>query len=180
VNPVLRSLALLALGFALLVLQSALTVVVPIYPFTPNLLLPVVIFLGVSHEVPVVRGALTSFVLGYLLDLFCGNLMSLQTFLCVATFMLSRGAGLRLFMRNPGFQVLLAFFVALMAGAATLALRGVFGTSVPFPAGGGWSTALSLLAPATATGVAAPLVFALVRRIDQVAGPRREADGAQA
>ena len=81
----------------LLVLEAALGTLIPMHAFAPNLMLPIVIYLGVSPEVQIVRGALISFLLGYLLDSFCGNPMGLQTFVLAASFMVARGAGLRLF-----------------------------------------------------------------------------------
>lgn len=161
-----RSLVIVALGFALLVLQATATTLFPMYPFTPNLILPIVIFLGVSPEVHVVRGATVSFLLGYLVDLFSGNLLGLQTFVMVATFMLARGAGLRLFLRGPVFQVVLTFVVGALAGGAVLALRAIFEDPAPFPAGSAWTTGIALAAPALVTALAAPLVFHAVRRVE--------------
>ena len=96
----LRMIVVLAMGLLLLVLQSVVFGLVSLHPFSPNLVLPVVLFLGVSPEVPLVRGALVAFGLGYVLDVFAGNRMSLETFVCVATFMSARGAGLRLRRRD--------------------------------------------------------------------------------
>ncbi len=93
-QPSFRSIAIVGLGFSLLLVQSILGSVLTIHPFSPHLLLPIVLYVGVAPDVPLVRGAFVSFLLGYLLDLFSGNLMSLQTFICVATFVLARGAGL--------------------------------------------------------------------------------------
>ena len=158
----------------LLLLQSMLGSVVPLHPFAPNLLLPIVLFLGVAPDVHLLRGAVLAFVLGYLLDLFSGNRMSLHTFICVATFMLARGAGLRLFLRGPGFQVALTFVVALVAGGAMMALRAIFSRPAPFPAGTAAETAIALGAPAVATALTAPLVFAATTKIDQSVGTKRE------
>ncbi|MDH5491797.1 MAG: hypothetical protein OEY14_07580, partial [Myxococcales bacterium] len=59
-SGVLNTLAVLAFGFLLLILQSALTNVVHAPAFAPNLMLPIVIFLGVSPDVQLLRGALLS------------------------------------------------------------------------------------------------------------------------
>lgn len=170
----LRTVALVAFGFALLLLQSMVGRLVTLHPFAPNVLLPVVIYLGVAADVHLLRGAAAAFVLGYLLDLFTGNRMGLETFVCVATFMIARGAGLRLFMRNPGFQAALLFVVALVAGGTTLALRAIFAKPPPFPAGTALDTAMALAAPALATALVSPLVFAGLQRIDAAVGRRRE------
>ena len=91
----MRYLALVALGFALLVAQAALGVLMPLHEWAPNLMLPIVIYLGVTHDVQVARGAAASFVLGYLLDTFCGSPMGLQTFVMVASFLIARESGHR-------------------------------------------------------------------------------------
>ena len=44
----LRNVAHVAFGFVLLVAQAAIAARVPLHPLTPNLLLPIVIFLGVQ------------------------------------------------------------------------------------------------------------------------------------
>ncbi len=164
-NAPTRDLALLAFGFALLVLQT--TALAPLFvpPFTPNLLLPLVVFLGVVQDLPIARGALMAFVLGYLMDLFGGSSMSVQTFLFVALFLLARGAGLRLFLRNPGFQFMLTFVLALLVGAATLALRAIFGQPAAFASGSAFGAARGLLVPAVTTAAVAPLVFPLTQRL---------------
>lgn len=170
----MKSVALVILGFALLVLQSSVATLVSVHPFAPNLLLPLVIYLGVSPDVPLARGAALSFVLGYLLDAFCGNPMGLQTFLMVATFLVARVAGLRLFLRGPAFQVLLTFLVGVLDGGTVLALRAIFEPPAPFPTPSVWQSVLSVVGPAAVTAVAAPFVFLLIRRIEALTSRTRE------
>jgi rod shape-determining protein MreD len=177
VSTLVRSVGLVLLGLGLLVGQSALGTLVSLHPFEPNLLLPIVIYLGVSPDVSIVRGSVVSFALGYLLDLFSGNLMSLQTFLMVATFMLARGAGLRLFLRGPLFQILLTFVIGLLASGAGLAMRAIFEARAPFRAGTAWDTLASQAGPALVTALAAPLVFLAARRVDSLMVRRREESG---
>jgi rod shape-determining protein MreD len=176
----MRNLALIVLGFVLLVLQAATATLVPAHAIAPNLLLPVVIYLGVSHDVHVVRGAAISFVLGYLLDSFCGSPMGLQTFVLVATFVLSRFAGLRLFMRGPLFQVILTFVVGMVAGGTILALRAIFERPAPFPVGTAADAAVTVVGPALTTALVSPLVFIAVRRVDGIATRRRDEGAAAA
>lgn len=173
-NAPTRDLALLALGYVLLVLQT--TVLAPVFvpPFTPNLLLPLVVFLGVVQDLPIARGALMAFLLGYLTDLFAGSSMSVQTFLFVALFLLARGAGLRLFLRNPGFQFMLTFVLALLLAAATLSLRAIFGKPPAFASGGALGAARGLVVPAATTALVAPLVFPAIQRLWTALGRRRE------
>jgi len=170
----MRNLALIAFGFGLLVLQAVAATLVPVHAVAPNLLLPVVIYLGVSHDVHLVRGAALSFVLGYLLDSFCGSPMGLQTFVMVATFVLARFAGLRLFMRGVPFQVILTFVVSLLAGGTILALRAIFERPTPFPTSTALQMTLTVLGPSVTTALVAPFVFAAVRRVDGISVKRRD------
>ena len=170
----MKNALLIGLGFGLLVLQAVASTVVSVHALAPNLLLPVVIFLGVTHEVHIVRGAAISFVLGYLFDSFCGSPMGLMTFVLVAMFVLSRFAGIRFFLRGPLFQVGLTFGVSLIAGGTVIALRAIFERPAPFPAGTVGEGILSLVVPAVTTAVVSPLVFLAVRRVEAVSVRRRE------
>jgi len=170
----LSSLLTLAFGFGLLVLQSSAAVLVGSHAYAPNLMLPIALFLGVSPDVQLGRGAGMALVLGYFLDLFSGNRMGLATFLLVGTYIVVRAAGLRLMLRGPLFQVLLTFLVSLLIGGASLALRAVFEPAPPFEVGGALSTGLDLLGPAFVTALSAPLIFAPAQRIEALASRRRE------
>ena len=90
-----RSVLIVTLGFLLLLLRSVVWRAVALGPFTPQLVLPMAIFLGVSPDVRLVRGAVIAFLLGYLSDGFCGLPMSVHTFLTMATYLIVRGMGLR-------------------------------------------------------------------------------------
>lgn len=202
----LRNLAFLTLGFVLLVVQAAVASHVPLHPFTPNLLLPIVLYLGMQHEAQMLRGAMISFLLGYLVDEFCGSPIGLQTFVLVATFMVAWGAGIRLWMRGLVFQLGLVFAVAMVAGGTILALRAIFSPPEAFPlsmpaeslageavgllvadaeahpplVGNVLGIALTLVASSLATALSAPPVFAMARRIDALRTRRRDAEGSPA
>ena len=165
---------LIAFGFVLLVLQSSVAMLVPMGSFTPNLMLPIVIFLGVSPEVHIVRGAIVGFALGYLLDSNCGNPMGVHTFVMTASFLVARGAGLRLFPQGTAFQVLLTFLMTVAFGAAVLALRAIFAPGATIGGGNTQQTALSLIGPALSTALTSPFVFAITRRIEALSTVRRE------
>ncbi len=170
----MRTIAFVLLGFVLLVVQAAVGVLLPLNEFAPNLLLPIVIYLGVANDLHVVRGASLAFVLGYLLDAFCGSPMGLQTFVMVATFLIARGAGLNLFMRGPLLQAIITFGFGVVAGGSILALRAIFEPPAPFPLGSVTDTVLALLAGAGVTGALAPALFFVVRRLDGLVTRRRE------
>jgi rod shape-determining protein MreD len=171
----MSSILLVAFGLILLVFETAFATLVPMHSFAPNLVLPIAIYLGVSPDVHIVRGASVCFALGYLLDSFCGNPMGLQTFVLTASFIVARGAGLRLFPQGMAFQILLTFLMAIAFGATVLALRAIF-EQPQVPLFGTTMGAISEapLQSAAATALLSPLVFAGTRRIVGLGNPKRE------
>jgi rod shape-determining protein MreD len=160
-----RNTAFLAIGVALIILQSNLFRLIgrlEISGATPSLLLPLVVFMGV-HEYSIARGAALSFLLGYLLDSFAGAPVGLFTFITVATFVVSRTAGVRLAAQTLLTKVALAFVFGLVEGVLVVVLTAIFGTDAARP------RALALLvAPhAISTALFAPLVFRVAERVHQ-------------
>lgn len=203
----MRNVLVLVLGLALLVAQTSLSVLVPTHPVTPNLLLPIVMYLGVAPDVSLARGGLLSFMLGYALDEFCGAPMGLATTVLVATYLVAHGAVHQLLLRGTAFQIALTFVVGLLSGGSMLALRAIFGPPEAFPLRmppGGWlegvvgalgagrgddaprigsalEIALTLAGSSLVTALLSPFVFAIVRRIEAGVGRgRRDAEGAAA
>lgn len=170
----MRNAAFVFLGCSLMVVQATVGALVPLGAWAPNLILPLVLYLGVVPDLHVVRGAALSFVLGYLLDSFSGSPMGLSTFVMIATYLFARGAGLNLFMRGPLFQTILTFAFGVMAGGSVLALRAIFEPPAPFPLDRITPTVLSLLAGSAVTAVVAPLELLVVRRMDVLVTRRRE------
>jgi rod shape-determining protein MreD len=166
-----RAVVPVAFGFLLLVLGSSLATVIPLHGHVPNLLLPIVLFFGVSAEVPIVRGAASSFLLGYLVDAFTGSPMGLHTFAFVATFLVARGAGLRLLPQGSAFQILMTLVMALGSGALVLALRAIFERAFALDL---HDSGVDLLRSAVATALCGPFVFMGMRRIAGLGGPRAE------
>jgi len=161
------------------VLQTAVATLVPVHSFAPNLMLPIAVFLALCPEVALVRGAVISFVLGYLLDAFCGSSMGLQTLMLVAAFLVARDVGLRLFFRGPFFQLVLTFVMSMLVGGTVIALRAIFEKDVfeavrGFPPSTVRITLISMVKSSAATTIAAPLVFLAVRRIEGLAAQRSD------
>lgn len=173
-NPTMRGAMLCALGYGLLLLEGALSTVFATRPFTPNLVAPIILFLAVAPDVSLVRGVVVSFVVGYLLDLLAGNPMGLQTFVHVATFLVARGAGLRLVLRGPAFQAGLSFITMVIIGGAATALRAIFETHLPFAAHTPADSMARIFGVAVSTAVFAPLVFDLANRIESLGASRRD------
>lgn len=162
----MRNSAFLAMGAALLIVQSNLFRLIGklnIPGSTPSLLLPLVVFMGV-HEYSIARGAALAFLLGYLLDLFTGAPVGLFTFITVATFVVSRAAGVRLAAQTLLTKIALAFVFGLVEGVLIVILTAIFGGDAARP------RALALLvAPhAVSTALFAPFVFRLAERVHQM------------
>ncbi|MDI3283944.1 hypothetical protein [Polyangium sp. 15x6] len=161
----MRNTAFLAVGVALLIIQSNLYRLIgrlQIAGITPSLLLPLVVFMGV-HEYSIARGAALAFLLGYLLDLFSAAPIGLFTFITVATFVVARAAGVRLAAQTLLTKVALAFAFALLEGVLIIVLTAIFGTDTARP-----RALATLVAPhAIGTALFAPLVFSLAERVHQ-------------
>jgi cell shape-determining protein MreD len=162
----MRNTAFLFIGVALLIVQSNLYRLIGwlnIPGATPSLLLPVIVFMGV-HEYSIARGAALSFLLGYLLDSFAGAPAGLFTFITVATFVVSRAAGVRLAAQTLLTKVALAFVFGLVEGVLVVVLTAIFGGDPGRP------RALAfLVAPhAISTALFAPLIFSVAERVHQM------------
>jgi rod shape-determining protein MreD len=169
-----RNALFLSTGLLLLVIQGNLHRVlghIPIAGIMPNLILPLIVFMGV-HEYSAVRGASLAFGLGYSLDMFAGAPVGLFTFITVAIFVLSRAAGVRLAAQTILTQLALAFGFALFESITVLMLVAIFGRDPHSP-----RALLSLVLPhAAATAVVSPLVFRIAERLHQatITVPRPE------
>jgi len=169
-----RNALFLSTGLLLLVIQGNLHRVlghVPLAGIMPNLILPLIVFMGV-HEYSVVRGALLAVALGYALDMFAGAPVGLFTFITVAIFVLSRAAGVRLAAQTILTQLALAFGFALFESTTVIMLVAIFGRDPHSP-----RALLSLVLPhATATAIVSPLVFRIAERLHQatITVPRPE------
>ena len=180
----MRNTAFLALGLALIIVQSNLFRLVgylvevqqsllsfSVAGITPSLLLPLIVFMGV-HEYALWRGALLSFGLGYLLDVFASAPIGLYTFTSVAIFVVSRVAGVRLAAQTVITKILLAFCFSLVEGVIIIILTAIFGGDAARP-----RALSSLVLPhALSTALSAPLVFSLAQRVHQatITVPRPE------
>lgn len=162
----MRSLLMIGFGFALLLLQAAIATLLPMHAFAPNLMLPIALALGASPDVGLVRGAFVCFVLGYLFDAFCGSPLGLQTFVLVATYMLARGASIRLLPHGPMFIGLFSLAMSVLCGFAVLSLRALFEKKSEILTFDFRGTLRVVLQSAIATALLAPAIFAGVRRIE--------------
>jgi rod shape-determining protein MreD len=173
----IRDLMLLLLGFFLILVQGALGAVIDLGVLMPNPVLPVVIYLAMAPDISLARGAVLSFVLGFLFDSATGNAMGLFTFVHEASYLVARGAGFRLLMRGRVSQMLITGAAAVVGSVTLIALRSIFRPAVQIEIANPRHTALAVVASALATGALAPLIYQVVRRVDQL---RRRDEGAAA
>ena len=127
---------------------------------TPDLVLPLVVFLGV-HEPAMARGALLAFGIGYAKDTFAGAPIGLFTFVSVAVWWLSRVAGVRLTAQTWLTRVSLGFVFSVIEGALLLVLLAVFGSDNRRPV----ELASVVLPHACSTGLFSPILFRLAQRL---------------
>ena len=172
----MRNSAFLALGLGLIILQSNLFRLVgyttvaqqglfgsgAIAGITPSLLVPLIIFMGV-HEYALWRGALLSFGLGYLLDVFASAPIGLYTFSAVVVFVVARVAGVRLAAQTVLTKIALAFAFSLLEGFIVVVLTAIFGGDAARPR----ALATLVLPHAVSTALLSPAVFSVAQRIHQ-------------
>jgi rod shape-determining protein MreD len=173
----MRNALFLGVGLLLLVVQGNLHRIlghIPLAGIMPNLVLPLILFMGV-HEYSVVRGATLAWLLGYALDLFGGAPVGLFTFIMVSTFVLSRAAGVRLTAQTIPTQLALAFGFALFESITVLMLVAIFGKDPHSPR----ALLRSVLPHAVSTALVSPLVFRVAERLHQatITVPRPEGAG---
>lgn len=184
-----RATLLVALALGVLWMHASIAVVVDLRPFVPLVPLPLVLYLGVTPDVTLALGAAVAFVTAWLADVFTGAPVGLGAFVYVAAFLLTRVAGLRLFLRGVLFQVVATGSIAAIAAGAMLALAVIFEPPEVFPlelppagvvgevaealwgeqvplVGHVLDVAQSVVATGLATGLLAPLVYAAIRRVE--------------
>ena len=157
---IVRSIAVVGIGFGLLVVQSTLYHLIPWAAATPHLVLPLLLAMGLS-DTPPAWGSPIAFAIGYMADAFSGSPMGLSTIVAVGTFLFGHIASIRLFIEGIPFHVVLTFAASLLSSATILGLRWVFERGWEGPSVA-W---VDLLARAAVTAAVAPLVFAAATRV---------------
>jgi len=126
-----------------------------------------------THDYSAAQGAILSFIIGYLTDVFAGSPMGLHTLVTVAIFLISRVAALRLFLQGWFFEIILAFVLALISSLLILGFRALFDQDF-----GSLLIHLEIVTSrAVATAMVAPVVFKLMARVSLVAPRRRSSEG---
>jgi rod shape-determining protein MreD len=155
----------MAIGVALLLIQGnffRFLGPLSVHGITPNLVLPLIIFLGV-HEAAMARGALLAFGLGYATDLFASAPIGLFTFTSVAIWWLSRVTAVRLSAQTVPTQVLLTALFSLIESSMVLTLLAIFGVDSQRPV----EISTIVIPRAISTGLVSPFVFRIAHRLYQ-------------
>jgi rod shape-determining protein MreD len=180
----MRYTAFLLLGLVLITLQGEVYLLLgPLAEkgFRPSLLVPLLVFLGVT-ETNIALGAGVGFLLGYVLDVVGGAPVGLYAFTSVATVAVARLAGVRVVTRGGAARALLAGGFAAFGSVVVLVLLAIFGKSAYVPR----AMAKMILPHALATTIVAPLVFRVATRVQMLAAgyldpsraaPQRKLDG---
>lgn len=184
----MRNAAFLAVGVLLLLVQANLCQLGPVlevvlpqglgrlpYGWTPSLVLPLVIYLGV-HEPSMPRGASLAFVLGYALDVLASAPIGLFTFVYVSIWWLARLAGVRLTAQTLLPRMSLAFVFAIVESAIVLTLLAVFGNDTRRPV----EISAVTVPHAISTALFGPIVFRLAQKLQQGTLPARPAAAGEA
>lgn len=172
-SKAMRIAAFLAAGLLLLIAQGNL------YPFigwlnihgaTPNLVLPLVLFVGV-HEGRMLRGALIAFGLGYATDIVASAPVGLFSLVSVACWWLARVAGVRLTAQTLWTRVGLCFGFSLVETLLVLILLAIFGVDPQRPV----ELASIAFPHAISTGLFSLVIFPLAERVHYATARARSA-----
>ena len=147
-----------------LTLQTTLLAFAPIQRVRPDLLLILTIYFGFSSST--VSGGLLAFCMGYLLDLFSGNVFGLYAFTRPLIFFVTRLFKHKFYWEGLSFQLLFVFIVAMLEGLLLLVL--LAGLS-PGPLRNLFPAMFTYLLPQSmGTALITPPLFSLFRKGVQV------------
>jgi rod shape-determining protein MreD len=154
----LRAALIVAVCVVLSVVESVIPFLFHLRAARPDLLLIVVLYLALHDDV--VQGAALSAAAGYLSDLGSATPAFLYTFLAVLTFVVVRIAGAALRTEGGVQSALVAFGASMVHSLIATMIFGFF-------TGAGFHLEMAtLLWSAFGTALAAPLVFAVLGRVD--------------
>jgi rod shape-determining protein MreD len=171
----MRNVVFLVVGILLILIQSNLHLVLGFLPLvgtTPNLVLPLIVFLGV-HEHSMTRGAALSAILGYVIDLVSGAPVGFFMFVLVACWWMARVAGVRLTAQTWLTRASLGFVFSIVEAAIALILLAVFGNDTRRPV----EIAAIVIPHALSTALTAPFVFRFAQRLHQASLQANAAEG---
>lgn len=148
-------------AWAALVTVASLQAVLPVSLPTPDVVLIVVLYVGLSARGQLAGACALALVLGWFADLFAGAPKGLHMAAYALAGLAARGASSRILVRGPLPVALTALIFALAQGALVVVLRTSLQPSL------GWGGLRQVPLAALATAILAPLAFRALRRIDR-------------
>ena len=150
----------LFLGILFLTLQATLLRSLPVQRMRPDIVLILTLYLGLSY--PLIPGGILVFFMGYLMDLFSGNVLGLYTFSRPLIFYMAQLFKGRFYLEGYLSQFLFVFLSALAEGLLILILLNGLN---PNPLGNLYPMMFTVLLPQSFfTGFITPLVFFLLNQ----------------
>jgi len=161
----IRAVAFLVAAYVTLIAIAALDMLLPVRSWVPEAVLLMVLYVGLTARGSAAGNVALALSLGYLLDLFSGAPRGLHALTYGVVMVVALGASSRLLVSSRWQQVVVAGLVSLGHGALLVALSSTMYDGEALQA-------LRVL-PLTALGtaLAAPLAFALFRRLDKRLSP---------
>jgi rod shape-determining protein MreD len=152
-----RFLALLLVGYAMVVVQASIQALLPLRVVVPELGLLVAVFAGLSAQQGISGACAVALMLGYVTDLLAGAPKGLHAMVFVLLCLLAKGASLRLLFSTSLIAAAFAFLLSLVAAVLVVATRAQFDHSSLSPL---------VIAPlqALVTAIFTPLVFRILGR----------------
>lgn len=163
----MRALAVLALVLFSLTLQS--TLLAGFDPFTPNFGVPFAIYLALTREPR--EGAILSWFLGYLVDIFLGgSTTGLRSFSLTITFLSIRPMHDKVQLEGFGSLAVICFFAALFNSLLETVLRRLFVSQFSLSA----SYLGGLFLSSVATAIGGAIALRIARRLATGQGKKDE------
>ena len=150
----------LFLGILFLTLQTTLLRSLPVQRIRPDIVLILTLYLGLSY--PLISGGILAFFMGYLMDLFSGNVLGLYTFSRPLIFYIAQLFKGRFYLEGILSQFLFVFLSALVEGLLILVLLNGLN---PNPLGNLYPMLFTVLLPQSFfTGLITPILFFLLNK----------------
>ena len=150
----------LFLGVLFLTLQTTLLRSLPVQRIRPDIVLILTLYLGLSY--PLIPGGILAFFMGYLMDLFSGNVLGLYTFSRPLIFYIAQLFKGRFYLEGFLSQFLFVFLSGLVEGLLILILLNGLN---PNPLWNLYPMLFTVLLPQSFfTGLITPILFFLLNK----------------
>jgi rod shape-determining protein MreD len=156
-----RAIVMVLLAWLALIVTASLQALSPWHLPTPEMMLLFVLYLGLGARGSASSHLLVALALGYLADLFSGAPKGLHALTLAIAMLLARAASWRILVTATWHTVAISFGAAVAHSVLLLAL------STQLWNEGAMSEMRVVPTTALATAIVAPLVFSLLRRLDQ-------------